>query len=284
MRKVFAIMAVAVMASSVSAQQVIIDFDGNALPDETVLIGSAEVRAEGGDPGGYLKVTDAANGERSTIIFPDLTGDTPVTSLNIKADLRVGGGTDSPADGFSFNLARPDDPVVTAGDGNGFAAAPAGEQNLPEEGTQTGIGVGFDEWFSGDGDVIGLSVRVDNELVSQVELPTKNGALDDITSLQTGPNDDGINNLGWAPFEIDLNSAGQLKVSYKGNLYVDEQLDVEPFAGRLVFAGRTGGANSAHHIDNLLLCVPEPGSSLMVLTGMGILYARLRRREHSRRG
>ena len=283
MRILTALFVWGVLNLSAYAQYCIVDFDVNALPDETVLIGSAEVRAEGGDPGGYLKVTDAANGERSTIIFPDLTGDTPVTSLNIKADLRVGGGTDSPADGFSFNLARPDDPVVTAGDGNGFAAAPAGEQNLPEEGTQTGIGVGFDEWFSGDGDVIGLSVRVDNELVSQVELPTKNGALDDITSLQTGPNDDGINNLGWAPFEIDLNSAGQLKVSYKGNLYVDEQLDVEPFAGRLVFAGRTGGANSAHHIDNLLLCVPEPGSSLMVLTGMGILYARLRRREHSRR-
>ncbi len=278
MRKIFAIMAVAVMASSVSAQQVIIDFDGNALPDETVLIGSAEVRAEGGDPGGYLKVTDAANGERSTIIFPDLTGDTPVTSLNIKADLRVGGGTDSPADGFSFNLARPDDPVVTAGDGNGFAAAPAGEQNLPEEGTQTGIGVGFDEWFSGDGDVIGLSVRVDNELVSQVELPTKNGALDDITSLQTGPNDDGINNLGWAPFEIDLNSAGQLKVSYKGNLYVDEQLDVEPFAGRLVFAGRTGGANAAHHIDNIVVTVPEPASAALALVALGGLFAMIRRR------
>ena len=278
MRKIFAIMAVAVMASSVSAQQVIIDFDGNALPDETVLIGSAEVRAEGGDPGGYLKVTDAANGERSTIIFPDLTGDTPVTSLNIKADLRVGGGTDSPADGFSFNLARPDDPVVTAGDGNGFAAAPAGEQNLPEEGTQTGIGVGFDEWFSGDGDVIGLSVRVDNELVSQVELPTKNGALDDITSLQTGPNDDGINNLGWAPFEIDLNSAGNLKVSYKGNLYVDEQLDVEPFAGRLVFAGRTGGANAAHHIDNIVVTVPEPASAALALVALGGLFAMIRRR------
>ena len=35
----------------------------------------------------------------------------------------------------------------------------------------------------------------------------KNGALDDLTSLQTGPNDDGLNNLGWAPFEIDLNAA-----------------------------------------------------------------------------
>jgi len=277
-RKVFAILAVAVMASSVSAQQVIIDFDGNALPDETVLIGSAEVRAEGGDPGGYLKVTDAANGERSTIIFPDLTGDTPVTSLNIKADLRVGGGTDSPADGFSFSLVRPDDPVVTAGDGNGFAAAPAGEQNLPEEGTQTGISVGFDEWFSGDGDVIGLSVRVDNELVSQVELPTKNGEPNDLTSLQTGPNIDGLNFLSWMPFEIDLNSAGNLKVSYKGNLFVDEQLDVEPFAGRLVFAGRTGGANAAHHIDNIVVTVPEPASAALALVALGGLFAMIRRR------
>jgi len=271
-------MAVAVMASSVSAQQIIIDFDGNALPDETVITGSGEVRSEGGDPGGYLKVTDAANGERATIIFPDLTGDTPVTSLNIKADLRVGGGTDRPADGFSFNLARPDDPVVVAGDGNGFASSPTGEANLPEEGTQTGIGVGFDEWFSGGEDVIGLSVRIDNELVSQVELPTLNGALDDITSLQTGPNDDGINNLGWAPFEIDLNSSGLLQVSYKGNLFVDQQLDIEPFAGRLVFAGRTGGANAAHHIDNIIVTVPEPASAALALVALGGLFAMIRRR------
>ena len=165
-----------------------------------------------------------------------------MTLLNIKADLPVGGGTDRPADGFSFNLARPGDPVLD--DGQGFAGWGT-ETDLPEEGTTTGLGIGFDEWDSGGGDVVGMSVRIDNTLVQQIALPTLNGTLEDITSLQTGPRGPAgagdISVLGWAPFEIDLQADKTLKISWKNNVVFNGPIAIEPLAGQLVFGGRTGG-------------------------------------------
>ncbi|MCP4188991.1 MAG: PEP-CTERM sorting domain-containing protein, partial [Planctomycetaceae bacterium] len=99
-----------------------------------------------------------------------------------------------------------------AEDTNGWAGIGGEPNNLPEEGTTTGISIGFDEWQSGpnaqdtgkftEDDVVGLSLRVDGQLIGQAPLTTLNGALEDVTSLQTGPNDDGINNLGWADLTI----------------------------------------------------------------------------------
>ncbi len=215
-----------------SAADVCYDFDS----DEGVAVfGDGEVRAEGGFEGGYLKVTDAANGQRGKVIVPDSgiggqfvfggrTGganaahhiDNLEASVNggrvdISAKLRVGGGTDRPADGFSFNFVKPGDPTL-AEDTNGWAGIGGEPNNLPEEGTTTGISIGFDEWQSGpnaqdtgkftEDDVVGLSLRVDGQLIGQAPLTTLNGALEDVTSLQTGPNDDGINNLGWADLTI----------------------------------------------------------------------------------
>ena len=145
--------------------------------------------------------------------------------FSIGADLRVGGGTDRPADGFGFNFARPSDPVFSGGE---FAASPGGEANLPEEGTQTGLAIGFDEWDSGGGDVVGMSIRIDNELVTQIPFDTLNGELSDITSLQTGPIGPGgagdISALGWARLEIDVTGAAggdfvgsNVAISYKGS-------------------------------------------------------------------
>jgi hypothetical protein len=83
--------------------------------------------------------------QRGSIVFEDPTGGLPIGGFKIRADLRVGGGTINPADGFSFNLVRPNDPLI--GTGAGYAASPTGEGNLPEEGATTGLAIGFDEWF-----------------------------------------------------------------------------------------------------------------------------------------
>lgn len=216
-----------------STADVCYDFD--AADEGVAVYGDGEVRTQGGLEGGYLKVTDAANGQRGKVIVPDSgiggqfvfggrTGganaahhidnlEASVTggTVDISAQLRVGGGTDSPADGFSFNFVREGDPVL-AEDTNGFTGI-AGEDNLPEEGTTTGISIGFDEWQSGPNaqetgnyttdDIIGISLRIDGELIGQAPLTTLNGELSDVTSLQTGPNDDGINNLGWAQLTIN---------------------------------------------------------------------------------
>ncbi len=239
-------LSIAVGLGQPHAEDLDLDFD----TEPPQFFGDAQRRNEGGNPGGYVSVTDALNGQRGAIIFPPVdTGG----AFSIGADLRVGGGTDRPADGFSFNFARPDDPVLD--DGEDWASSPTGEGNLPEEGTTTGLAIGFDEWFSGGDDVVGMSVRIDNELVAQIEFPTLNGALDDLTSLQTGPLvDDGadpLDHLGWARLEISLDADSKLRITYKGLEVFNEVVAYEAGVGQLVFGGRTGGANGNHHIDNI---------------------------------
>ncbi|MEZ6120760.1 MAG: hypothetical protein R3C28_29865 [Pirellulaceae bacterium] len=246
-----------IAASSTVAQAEIfeLDFETDPAALGVEFFGTAEWRDEDGfENTGYLKVTDAVNSERGAIVFPDLTDGTSLEAFSISALLRVGGGTDRPADGFSFNFARPGDPVLD--DGEGWASSPTNEANLPEEGTTTGVAIGFDEWFSGGSDVIGMSVRLDNQLVNQFPFPVLNGEVDDTESLQTGPAavfDDELQELmGWAPLTIDL-CANNLTVTYKGVEVFNEIVEYDPSPGQLVFGGRTGGANAYHHIDNIVI-------------------------------
>jgi hypothetical protein len=252
----------ALVALMFSAQTfgAVFDLDFNTDPADLGILftGSSEwLPDEGVDNSGFLSVTFAMNDQRGAILFPDLEEGQPLTAFDISADLRVGGGTAQPADGFSFNFARPEDPAIEdiANGGPGlYAAAPDGEANLPEEGTTTGLAIGFDEWLSGGaagGDVIGMSIRIDDELVEQIPFPTLNGEVDDQTSLQTGPQGVDYNELGWATLELSLSSTNNLRIAYKGLEVFNEQIDYEPSPGLLVFAGRTGGANSNHHIDNI---------------------------------
>ena len=288
------------------------DPDADVL-DQIVTFGVAEVREDGGfGNSGYLSVTDALNGQRGAIAFPALTDGAGAESFRISARLRVGAGTDRPADGFSFNYIRPDDPLIVDildpdtgeldpdGSTGAYASSPVGEGNLPEEGSQTGIGIGFDEWQSGgadgeqnftatgiqgggtfDGvptcgpsdslaasieagrdviehDCIGLSIRIDNELVAQAPFPVLNGTLDNLQSLQTGDaRGNNFEELGWAELSIGVvpditdPAFSNITISYKDIEVFNERVEYAPGPGFLFFGGRTGGANAAHHIDDI---------------------------------
>jgi len=215
----------------------------------------------------YIEITNNLAGQRGAIVFDDPTGGLPIGGFTIRADLRVGGGTTNPADGFSFNLVRPTDPLI--GSGEGYASSPTGEANLPEEGSTTGIAIGFDEWFSGGSDTIGLSIRLDNTILREIPLGTPNGALGDTNSLQTGPlgpqgeSDD--TELGWAPIEITLD-AGNLSISWKGNEVFNEFVSWTPSPGQIVLGGRTGDSRAHHHMDNLY--VEVNGANEAQVTGV----------------
>jgi hypothetical protein len=231
------------------------------------LFGTAQWRETGGNPGGYLAISDAIDSQRGAIVFSDLDTNLVVKAFNFSVDVRVGGGSATPADGFSINYVRAGDDVLD--DGEGWSdIGNAGDLNLPEEGAKTGLAVGFDAYLSGGGtitDVIGMSVRVDNELLAQYSFPVLNGALADTTSLQTGPlnpnYEDGVDPieeswalLGWAKFEVDLQEDGKLTIKYKGREVTPAgglQTTFFPSPGQLVFAGRTGGENQNTHIDNM---------------------------------
>ncbi|MGY8687804.1 MAG: LamG domain-containing protein, partial [Verrucomicrobiales bacterium] len=215
------------------AQAPVIEIDFNSDPEGTFEVfgsGSAEWRDSGGvDDSGYFAVTDALNGQRNTIIFDDPSDGLALRGFDFTIDLRVGGGTERPADGFSLNLVRPDDPLLQDPRGNGFSGTRdlgATEDDLPEEGSQTGLGIGLDAWVSGGSDVVGFSIRVDGDLVKQVEAGTLNGEADDETSLQTGPQnldadptevDETVANLTWQQFRAFLDpDTSELTIEWKG--------------------------------------------------------------------
>ena len=243
----------------------LIDFNTPESYAGVELIGDGEVRdTDGVDDSGYLKITDAQNSQRGIVIFPDLTGGQSIAGFNFSADFRVGGGTANPADGFSVSLVRPDDPLLADPRGAGFSDVITPGRDLPEEGSTTGLGIGFDTWKNEDPDVIGISVRLDDELIEQVAMST-NGDAEDETSLVTGPDAD---NLTWQPFSVSIDESGRLLVSWKGAVVVDRMVDFVPSPGQIVFGGRTGGANANHHVDNISLeLIPASLASLGAFKG-----------------
>ena len=270
-------MTIGLLGIKAKAGDVTYDFDTDPTGILTTY-GNATWRATGGngDPttSGYLSITDAANGQFGSIVFDDADGGAIVAGFTFDCDLRTGGGTGRPADGYSINFARLGDPVLVAG--NVFAGSPNGnESSLPEEGTRTGISVCLDQWDSGAGDVVGITVRVDGAIVFNKPYPTSNGAVGDLTSLETGPAGQPVDAnfdvpaLGWAHLHINVTKSGALTVSYKGEeIMTDFASGFFPSAGNLVFAGRTGGANSHHHVDNIhLVTIP---SDLALVSGIKI--------------
>ena len=248
---------------------------GNAVWTPTGGIGSST-----NDSDGYLQVTAAVGSQRSAIVFADFDQGEVVQAFTFEGDFRIGNGTQAPADGFSVNYVRAGDPALVSADTGGnaatdndYATGPNCEGNLPEEGTTTGISIGFDAWDSGvpptgqspcniapgSGivrDIVGIDIRVDGTLVAQFPTPTLNGACDDATSLQTGPYDGtgSFTNLCWAHLKVVLDTNRQLSVFWKGTeILSNYQTSYFPSAGRLVFAGRTGGSYQNQQLDNLVI-------------------------------
>ena len=236
-------------------------------------------------------MTPAKAGQRGTIIFDDFDNGLVVQSLTLSADVKIGDGSEAPEGGFSVSFVRRNDPVMVNQDGTGFSGI-AGETDLPEEGTITGLSIGFDASQTGslvatnngavDGDarydVIGISVRVDNELLFQAPLRTLNGEGTNVNSLQTGPRD--LTNPGsgslltWQPLKIELTDAGNVSVWWKG-IQVITNLPTQclPSRSRVVFGGRTGTNYQFQAVDNVQIATMGPGKTsvdLIALDAFGL--------------
>jgi len=227
----------------------------------------------GGNPatGGFLAITYPQGSQYTGVLFPDIDTGKIVTAFKFECDLRVGNSTgDRPADGFSISFARSTDPLLAEIDGGGGSTGPfAG--GVPEAGSTTGIAISFDTWSGNalpDGpDIEGIIIRVDNVTILKQPMPTRHGACADTTSLQTGPRDaaywagggeptapEAWAGLCWQPFSVDLDGSAKLTVKYKGKTILNQfQTSYFPTPGRLILAGRTGGANEHTHFDNIKL-------------------------------
>ena len=233
----------------------------------------------GGNPGGFLGLTWSIGSSSSIILFPDIDQGKIVTAFTLETDLRVGNPqqVERAADGFSINFARSNDPVFENHAASDFATSGA-----VETGTRTGIAISFDTWSGNtlpDGaDIEGIIVRVDNKTVLRQPMPTRNGACDDPTSLQTGPRNTPYwedpetgakalgtlpdaafvpaswTNLCWQHLIVDVDDQAKLSVTFKGKKLLDKfQTTFFPSAGGIVLAGRTGNADEQTHFDNLKL-------------------------------
>jgi uncharacterized repeat protein (TIGR03806 family) len=280
---VFLSAAIFLVAPSGRGASVFFNFNTNPVASGLLtLYGNATWQPSGGAGAatnasdGYLQITPSARDQRGAIVFADFDNGKMIQAFTFEADVRIGNGTAAPADGFSISYVRGNDPVLAdvanggnpAFDGGIWATGPNCEANLPEEGTQTGISVGFDAWTSGGNppycneadqsigpDIIGVDVRVDGILVLQFPTPTPNGACGDPTSIQTGPIDGTgtPNGLCWAHVKVVLDTNAVLNVYWKNTLILaNYQLSSYlPSPGRLVFTGRTGGSWEYHHVDNI---------------------------------
>ena len=228
-----------------------------------------------GNPGGFFSITEATGSTSTIAVLPDIDNGEFVKAFTMTMDLRMGNGTtDRPADGISINFARVEGPGVTGdpmlADLDGGSASPsnAATSGAAETGTQTGVAISFDTWAGNslpDGpDIEGVIVRVDNKTVGRFAMPVRHGSPDDIQSLQTGPiggsaaapdaerGDPTI--LSWVPLEVSVNELGLLNVKYKNQSLVENfDSGFFPSPGQIILMGRTGGANEAHHVDNLKL-------------------------------
>ncbi len=232
-------------------------------------------KPEGGNPDGFLGITWPIGSSSTIAVFPDIDPGKVVTAFTFECDLRIGSPqqNERPADGFSINFARSTDPAIENPDPANFAVSGA-----VETGTSTGISIGFDTWAGNalpDGaDIEGIIVRVDNKTILRQAMPTRNGACDDNTSLQTGPRptnywaaavDAGTlpdaalvpeswTNLCWQHLVVDLDNSAKLSVTYKGRKLLDQyQTTFFPSSGAIILAGRTGNADEHTHFDNLKL-------------------------------
>ncbi len=207
---------------------------------------------------GFLQITPAVNSQSGSVIFPDFDSGAVVEGFTFDCYVRIGNGSGTPADGFSISYARA--PVGTS---PLYNSSTPGNSDA-EEGTRTGIAVGFDAYNNGTTppDPVALDIWVDGVLLTNIAMPTLNGSVTDPTSLQTGPLDPNFPypsayqspTLGWAHLIVTLNTNSHLTINYKGTVLLnDYPTGFVPGPGQLVMAGRTGGLNEEQDVDDITI-------------------------------
>lgn len=199
---------------------------------------------------GFLQLTAAVNGQNGIVVFPDFDNGAVVQGFDFDCWVRVGNGTETPADGFSISYARTVNPLQ-------FNSPIPGNSDM-EEGMRTGIAIGFDCYNNNTTppDPIALDIWVDGVQIYQYPFTTQNGLVTDPTSLQTGAYDgsSSYSSLGWAHLKVSLSTSGLLNVYYKDfPILTNYATGYIPGPGQLVMAGRAGGLNENQDVDDITI-------------------------------
>jgi len=192
------------------------DFNGG-LPPASNIYGTTTVDPTGGvNDSGVLKITVAQNNQNGSFIIDDFDGGQPVSSFTARFQALVGGGTASPAEGFSLNFA-PD--------------LPDGTWAQPQFGEGTGLSVLF-QLFNPTGNPKLIVRHKGVQVVEKI-----------FREFSTGTN--------FVDVEVKLDPDGSLDVVYNGNVVYTNLFAYTPIAGRFGFGGNTGSQNANMWIDDL---------------------------------
>ena len=221
------------------------NFDNGSVPAGTVLLGNDTTKAGyvattgGVNNSGVLRLVDALNDAAGAFVVAPLIGGAEIGTFTATFDIRVGGGTAPPADGFSFDFA-PDLPEVTS--------------TAAEDGAGSGITVGFDIYDNGATENLpapSVDIRYKGAVVSSVHLTYQ--------ELETGD--------AFKTVIIHLSTDGKLDVAY-GDRVLFNAVPIPGYtaisAGKFGFYARTGGLNENVWLDNVKVLAVKSTAPLRV--------------------
>ncbi len=224
------------------------NFDDGLPPAGTGVYGNASTTPNGGvGDSGCLHLTDAINSQNSSFVVSNLVySGNLVSAISVSFDLREGGGTSSPADGFSFNWA------------SGLADGTVGNA---ETGTGNGVSLCFRRYV-GNGNADNppspyIGIKYKGAFIATTQIP---GAQLD-TDTTNGP--------AYRTMLFRVDPDGKVYLAYGERvLYNGLQLPNYTFIALSKFGiyGRTGGQNNNQWFDNLKIQATQGSAPMSIVT------------------
>ena len=221
----------------------------------------------GGNPGGFLQLTDDVGGQNNVVAFNR-------TSLGLfdrstfRFDFRIFAQATPSADGFGFTYLNT----------TNYGATGAGPAITEDPAFAGVLGVGFDTWANGAPNDFGPAGSSDYHDISLFYNGTLISRIDDTRLLPTPLTlDDGQ----WHSVvgTVDFQNA-RFNMTVDGRpIFTDLAVPgLTRFESRIAYGGRTGGENEFVSLDNLnVQYVPEPSTAAALAIGSLVLLRRRRR-------
>ena len=241
--------------------------------------GNASAPVAGGPTGNFGRLTPALNSQFGRIAFDQAetqTASSPLTTgISGHFDFRAiptAEGSNQ-ADGFSLYL------IPTSGGSGQGTTGDFTIQDTAEHGRiNGGLGFGFND-HQGGGDLSNNSIYLDfnnNAFVQQVNAPFDFSTSDFHRALFNIDYVTGGANVSLSLIQ-DINGAANGPQAVFSGVFIP---GLNPYDYRVGFAGRTGGQNADHQIDNILVetvFLPEPTTAVLGLLSVAGLALRRRR-------
>ena len=221
------------------------DFDGGgtAFTIQTDGSGSAAAIVGGGPDGNFLRlINDGQNNQRNAIVFDQTVFDA-FTGVNATFDFRAASPLDNPADGFSFSLI-PSDTYGATGIGPIQTSFAAERPNI------AGVfSVGFDLHPAPGQNSVSLhydGVERANADINLADIDLDSGVFNRAL-ISVVPDTSGGSRISVSLIPDSLGVSGAPVTVFSDFLIAD----LNPFAARVMFSGRTGGLNMSVDLDNI---------------------------------